>query len=970
VGGGISFEGAQLLLTDDTFSGNTAQGGNGGNGFGGPAGNGNNAVGGGLVVSADSAQLDHDTFSGNAAVGGAGGQGGTWFAPSVGTAGVAAGGGLFVGSASLSLSSTIVAGNTAASAPDVYGVVAYSDHSLIGNTAGSFGLSALDGDLLNVQPQLAPLGNYGGPTQTTPLLPGSPGIDAGATPSPLALGLQDWYQGQNNAADSAGANPGTLSGGVSYTGGIIGQAFQLDGSTGKVTVADSASLDPATFTVGGWFNLAKAPASGSEYILASKYDGNYHGWILRVNSSLQPTFSLLSSPSGNVNATSSAPLTLNAWHYLSATYDGTTATLYVDGKAAATASLPGGYTPSATELTVGAASWFNGGYTNGRADQFVLYNRALSAPEETSLYSGSAKALPTTLSGLSLWLAAENNTSDSAGPNPGTLNNVTFTGGRVGQAFYFNGQGSYVDLGTGPDIVGTGPFAVGAWVKTTSDGVIIQQRDPSNFNGEYQLAVSGGKVYWWDFGNSQYGFNFTSNKAVNDGKWHYVVGVRQADGSGQIYVDGKLDSSQAAAPVPLGSGFHVYLGEDVRDAVDIGPSAANNFVGQIDEAQIYNRALAPAEVQALFQSPGGGVTTDQRGYRRLVGSHTDVGATEYQYDLSVSGKAPGTIYVGGTGTYTLTVTNNGPDPVAGVTLTDALPAGLLFQSLTAPSGWTTTTPAVGQGGTVTATDTASLAPGATATFTLVVQENPSTPSGSTISNTVTVGPTTDDTAPGNNAATFKTAVQTKPVGVDIHGQPSDALAGQPIGTVVVAVVDADGHTLTDSDQLVTLSIATGPDGARLGGHTTVRAVHGIATFTDLTLNVAGAYTLEATGGQLTPDFSNPFTIRPADVTADVQVDRGTVEHSKSGVWEQTLTVTNTGDQTFTGPLALVINGLPAGVTLDNASGTYQGSPYVDALPASAALAPGRKLRLTLKFSAPAGQSLVDLLDNVQVLLGV
>ena len=50
------------------------------------------------------------------------------------------------------------------------------------------------------------------------------------------------------------------------------------------------------------------------------------------------------------------------------------------------------------------------------------------------------------------------------------------------------------------------------WIKTGSDGVIIQQRDGSNFNGEYQLAVSGGKLYWWDYGNSQYGFSMTSTK--------------------------------------------------------------------------------------------------------------------------------------------------------------------------------------------------------------------------------------------------------------------------------------------------------------------------------------------------------------------------------------------------------------------------------------------------------------------------
>jgi hypothetical protein len=59
----------------------------------------------------------------------------------------------------------------------VAGWVASLGHNLIGNATGSSGWVA--SDLLNVVPLLDPLGNYGGPTLTTPLLPGSPAIDAG-----------------------------------------------------------------------------------------------------------------------------------------------------------------------------------------------------------------------------------------------------------------------------------------------------------------------------------------------------------------------------------------------------------------------------------------------------------------------------------------------------------------------------------------------------------------------------------------------------------------------------------------------------------------------------------------------------------------------------------------------------------------------------------------------------------------------
>ena len=64
----------------------------------------------------------------------------------------------------LSLTNTIVAQNSAIHGPNIYGIGS--------NTTISHCLT-------NGVPQLAPLGNYGGPTQTMPPLPGSPAIDAG-----------------------------------------------------------------------------------------------------------------------------------------------------------------------------------------------------------------------------------------------------------------------------------------------------------------------------------------------------------------------------------------------------------------------------------------------------------------------------------------------------------------------------------------------------------------------------------------------------------------------------------------------------------------------------------------------------------------------------------------------------------------------------------------------------------------------
>src|SRR5439155_1558376 len=93
-----------------------------------------------------------------------------------------------------------------------------------------------------------------------------------------------------------------------------------------------------------------------------------------------------------------------------------------------------------------------------------------------------------------------------------------------------------------------------------------------------------------------------------------------------------------------------------------------------------------------------------------------------------------------------------------VTMNDLLPPLTTFQSMATPAGWTCTTPAAGSTGTVSCT-TATLASGATATFTLVVQVSPAAPDGSTIANTATVSSITFDPNLANNTATATTAVR-------------------------------------------------------------------------------------------------------------------------------------------------------------------------------------------------------------------
>lgn len=121
-------------------------------------------------------------------------------------------------------------------------------------------------------------------------------------------------------------------------------------------------------------------------------------------------------------------------------------------------------------------------------------------------------------------------------------------------------------------------------------------------------------------------------------------------------------------------------------------------------------------------------------------------------DLAVTkADSPDPVVVGTSLTYTITVTNAGPDAATGVALTDVLPASMTFGSATPSQGSCTGT------GPVVCT-LGSIARNASANVAIVV-----TPTVvGTFTNTVTVSATSLDSTPANNTATAETTVMAEP----------------------------------------------------------------------------------------------------------------------------------------------------------------------------------------------------------------
>lgn len=231
--------------------------------------------------------------------------------------------------------------------------------------------------------------------------------------------------------------------------------------------------------------------------------------------------------------------------------------------------------------------------------------------------------------------------------------------------------------------------------------------------------------------------------------------------------------------------------------------------------------------------------------------------------------SPDPVAAGSNLTYTITVTNNGPDPAAAASLSDTLPAGTRFVSLSSPAGWSCTTPAVGSGGTVSCTQT-SLAVGS-GVFTLTVAVDPSVAAGTVLSNTAAVASTTNDPVPGNGSATATTTVSaSSDLRVTNTSSPPNVINGQPITYTIV--VTNDGPSIAQSVQL-THPVPTG---------TTFTSLSAAAGWSCTTPAVGATGTVTCTIASLNPAASSTFALT-------VTVDNGLPPSTIAG----TATVTTT-----------------------------------------------------------------------------
>lgn len=256
-------------------------------------------------------------------------------------------------------------------------------------------------------------------------------------------------------------------------------------------------------------------------------------------------------------------------------------------------------------------------------------------------------------------------------------------------------------------------------------------------------------------------------------------------------------------------------------------------------------ALLPGSPAVNAGTNSGAPATDQRGVARPQEGTVDMGAYESRVEAGLSitlSDSPDPVLTGNDLSYTVTVANAGPYAASDAQWSTTLPAALGFQSLSAPGGWSCTTPAIGASGAIHCSR-ASL-PVGNNTFTLVTRVALATPGGTILSLAASVGSTTTDPVPGNNAATATTTVETAPT---LSINDVSIVEGNSGTQSLVFTVTRTGVTTLPASFTATITdgTATAPSdySTTLTGSTTIAAGGNTGT-TTLTVAINGDSDIE------------------------------------------------------------------------------------------------------------------------------
>lgn len=184
-----------------------------------------------------------------------------------------------------------------------------------------------------------------------------------------------------HAEDLAGHHNGTVVNAI-HSGGYIGQSYKFDGTTDYINTTIKSM--PTEFTISFWFKRI----AGGNKMFTAKWEGGLGSFRIQDNNNLiTPVIVDVNGDAGSCNYN----VPQLDWVHTVMTFNGTNATLYINGSSACTTGLSNTFNWSAGgHVLIGA--WQGGELSfNGYIDEYFILNTSMTSAQVTALYNGQVR---------------------------------------------------------------------------------------------------------------------------------------------------------------------------------------------------------------------------------------------------------------------------------------------------------------------------------------------------------------------------------------------------------------------------------------------------------------------------------------------------------------------------------------------------------------------------------------------------
>jgi hypothetical protein len=207
--------------------------------------------------------------------------------------------------------------------------------------------------------------------------------------------------------------------------------------------------------------------------------------------------------------------------------------------------------------------------------------------------------------GLVAYYPFDGNADDKSGyGNHGIIHGPVLTADRFDrqdQAFYFNGQGDFIEI---PDagVLNPAQLSISVWAMidpaASSDDIDIVSKDGEIYERQYLLTRSVKGHFRAHVGKADGGFCWYDGTLFPAAqRWYHLV--QTWDGKTlKLYVDGVAETATFSSVDRTGA---TVSSQPLRIGGGAPPGQKQLwFKGAIDDIRIYDRALVPTEVRALY----------------------------------------------------------------------------------------------------------------------------------------------------------------------------------------------------------------------------------------------------------------------------------------------------------------------------------------------------------------------------------